>query len=63
MNSVLLLELRFSYTLMKETSAKQGRDRAPVQNMFLVHTTVDDDDDINKVFNTRGLRQGHVNSW
>jgi hypothetical protein len=43
-------------------SAKQGRDGTQVQNRFLVRNpTVDDD--INKVHNTRGLRQEHVNAW
>jgi hypothetical protein len=45
-------------------SAKQGRVGAQVHNRFLVcNSTVDDDDVINKVLNTRGLRQEHLNAW
>jgi hypothetical protein len=44
-------------------AAKQGREGTQVQNRFLVSNLTVDDDVINKVFNTRGLRKEHVNAW
>jgi hypothetical protein len=44
-------------------SAKHGRDGTEVQNRVLVSNPTVDDDVINKVLNTRGLRKEHVNAW